>query len=132
LGGAGTEMKSGENLRIRKSTGDPHYYYYYYYYESHKAAERWKEVVDHEHGHRIRLELPSRAQMLQKLDAGQSPTLARPAAPLAACVQRISSVVSTATSLEGLKTNFRLTIYSLSYTNPGNGDKIGPVDFRQK
>jgi len=106
-------MKYGENLRIRKSTGDPHYYYYYYYYESHKAAERWKEVVDHEHGHRIRLELPSRAQMLQKLDAGQSPTLARPVAPLAACVQRISSVVSTATSLEGLKTNFYLLFTAL-------------------
>jgi len=31
----------------------------------------------------------------KKLDAGQCSTLARPAAPLAACVQRISSVDKT-------------------------------------
>jgi len=73
---------------------------------------------------------------LLKLDAvSQSPTLARPAAPLAACVQRNSSAdnttkihilsmyclwikptkpVAPAMSLEGLQTFFRLIIYSYS------------------
>jgi len=37
-----------------------------------------------------------RATEYVELDAGQSPTLARPAAPLAACVQRIRCVDNTA------------------------------------
>jgi len=84
-----------------------------------------------------------------KPDAGQSPTLARPAAPLAACVQRISFVDKTTkihilyicmniTNKNWLprqcfsrdqKTNFKFIIYSHSSSNPENLAKIGWVDF---
>jgi len=69
-------------------------------------------------------------------DAGQSPTLARPAAPLAACVRRHPCTKPTKFgcygnapwgSLSDRKTNFRLVIYSCSSTNPANLAKIGPV-----
>jgi len=70
----------------------------------------------------------------------QSRTLARPAASLAAGIQRISSVnkaieihtvfyvflwikpsmIAMATSLEGSKTNFGLVIYSYGSINPEN------------
>ena len=77
-----------------------------------------------------------------------SPTLARPTAPLAACVQRISSVdnrlrlasqfcifyvivtvyikPTKLVAVEGSKTDF---IYSSGSVNPANLAKIGPVDF---
>ena len=61
------------------------------------------------------------------------PTLARPAAPLAASVQRhqrtTKKLVVMATSLEGSKTNLRRIIYSRRSANSENMAKIGPVDF---
>jgi len=58
-------------------------------------------------------------------DASQSPTLACPAAPLTACVQRphalLEKLVVSATSIEGpieKKTNFRLISCSRGSTNP--------------
>jgi len=63
-----------------------------------------------------------------KLDAGQRPTLARPAAPLAAWVWQQQKLVAVATFF-GSKTDFRLTVYSHSSTNPENLAKIGLVNF---
>ena len=69
------------------------------------------------------------------LDAGQYPTLARPAAPLAACVQRHPCTKTNKIwlprqcLLRDQKTNFRLIIHSHSSANPENLAKIGPVDF---
>jgi len=70
------------------------------------------------------------------IDARQSPTLARPAAPLAACVQRISSVDNTDKNwlswqrpLSDRKTNFRLVIHMHSSISLQNLAKIGPVHF---
>ena len=83
----------------------------------------------------------------------QSPSLARPAAPLAACVQRISSVDKTTEihilcdyvdkpknnwlprqrPLKDQKTNFRLIFYTaivLPSPNTENLAEIGPVDFQ--
>jgi len=62
------------------------------------------------------------------VDARQWPTLARPAAPLAACVQRQQKLFAMATSLEGSKNSFQIDhIYSHSSTNPEDLAKIGPV-----
>jgi len=69
-----------------------------------------------------------------KLDAGHSPTLARPAAPLADCVQRHPCIKTNKMwlprqrPLMDPKNNFRLTIYSRSSTNPANLAKISPAD----
>jgi len=70
------------------------------------------------------------------IDARQSPTLARPAAPLAACVQRISSVDNTDKNwlswqrpLSDRKTNFKLVIHMHSSISHQNLAKIGPVHF---
>ena len=61
---------------------------------------------------------------------------AKPAVPLAACVQRISSVdkanknwLPSQRPLRNQKTNFRLIIYSHSSTNPENLAKISRVDL---
>jgi len=70
----------------------------------------------------------------RKLDAGQSPTLACLAAPLAACAQRHPSgyknwLLGQRPSGDQ-KTNFRLVIYnSYSFTNPDNFANIDSVDF---
>ena len=65
--------------------------------------------------------------LITKLDAGQSPTLARPAAPLASFGQRISSVdkanknwLSWQGPSSDRKTNFRLVICIRSSNNPEN------------
>ena len=65
--------------------------------------------------------------LITKLDAGQSPTLARPVAPLASFGQRISSVdkanknwLSWQGPLSDRKTNFRLVICIRSSNNPEN------------
>jgi len=87
-----------------------------------------------------------------KPDAARSPTPARPATPLAACVRRISCTFTvcqrhlpnvTGTNcvdkankkwlpwqrpVRDLKFNLLLIIYSHSSTNPVNLAKIGPVD----
>jgi len=61
------------------------------------------------------------------------PTLARPATPLAASVQRhqrtTKKLVVMATSLEGSKNNLKRIIYSRRSANSENMAKIGPVDF---
>ena len=65
-----------------------------------------------------------------KLDAGRGPTLARPAAPLAACIQRHPYTNTNKICLpwqrhlRDRKTNFRLVIYSHSSTNLENLAKI--------
>ena len=65
-----------------------------------------------------------------KLDAGLGPTLARPAAPLAACIQRHPCTNTNKIwlpwqrHLRDRKTNFRLVIYSHSSTNLENLAKI--------
>jgi len=64
-----------------------------------------------------------------KLDAGKSPTIAHPAAPLAACDRNQQKLVVMTTSLEGSKAHFRLIMYSHSSTNPKNLAKSDPVDF---
>jgi len=72
----------------------------------------------------------------KKLDARQSPTLSRPAAPLAIGVTKISSVDKTNRNwlpwqrlLYHRKTIFRLIIYSQSSSNPKNLANVGRVDF---
>ena len=88
-------------------------------------------------------------RIFAKLDAGQSRTLTRLAAPKATCVLRVRSV-DNATDRHNLcismdkknknwlpwqrpfrdrKPNFRRTIYSHSSTNPENSAIIGQVDF---
>jgi len=65
----------------------------------------------------------------------QSPTLARPAAPPAACVQRHQCIKTDKMwlpwqrPLMDRKIYFRLIIYSRSSTDPENLATIGPVDF---
>ena len=73
---------------------------------------------------------------LQTPDAGQIPALARPAAPLATCVQQISSVDKTNKNWRfprqrprwDRKANFTLIIHSHSYADPENLTQTGPID----
>jgi len=72
--------------------------------------------------------------VLTKLDAGQSPTLAHLAAPLAVCVQqypynttKVGCHGNVPCDIE--KNNFRLIIYSNSFTNHHNLANIGLVYF---
>jgi len=71
-----------------------------------------------------------------QLDARQSPTLARPAAPLATGVTKISFLDKTNNNrlsrqrpLRDLKTNFASIIYSRSSTNHEHLATIDPVDL---
>jgi len=65
--------------------------------------------------------------------AGQSPTLARPAAPLVACVKRHHALLQNhlpwLRRLRDRKNNFTLIVCNHSCTNAENLAKIGPVDF---
>ena len=65
--------------------------------------------------------------------AGQSPTLARPAAPLVACVKRHHALLQNRLPwlrrLRDRKNNFTLIVCNHSCTNAENLAKIGPVDF---
>jgi len=63
-----------------------------------------------------------------KLDAGQSPMLAHPAAPLAACVQQ--NLIAMVTSIDWSKNKFQIDhLQPYSSTNPENLAKIGSGDF---
>ena len=73
-----------------------------------------------------------------KLDAGQSPALARPAVPLTTGMTKISSVDKPTkigcydnVSRVIKKTHFRVVLYSHSSTNSENLANIGPVGFEQ-
>ena len=72
----------------------------------------------------------------KKLDAGQSPTLARPAAPLAASVQRQPCTKTNKIwlpwqrpSLTDRETDFRLIVCSRSCARPENLATISQVDY---
>jgi len=67
-------------------------------------------------------------------DAGQSPTLAHPAASLAACIRHPSTETNKnwllwQRPLRDQKTNSRLITYSRISTNLANLAKIHPIDF---
>ena len=70
-----------------------------------------------------------------KLDVGQSPTLAHPAAPLAdrvrrhPCTKTNNAWLPWQRPVKDQKSNFRLIIGSHSSTNRGNLAKINPLDY---